>query len=84
MLFQFVYFFFDFFFGNRKAFIGKNEKNRVLGYSGFFFSPEHTLPPPSSLPWKGFSSLWPILFLSLSPTQGNDIFELARSSLRLK
>ena len=43
MLFLFVYFFFDFFFGNRKAFIGKNEKNRVLGYSGFFFSRTHPL-----------------------------------------
>ena len=61
MLFLFVYIFLlIFFFGNRKAFIGKNEQNRVLGYSGFFFSRTHStpppLPPPSSLlpPRVGF------------------------------
>ena len=46
MLFLFVYFFLIFFFGNRKAFIGKNEQNRVLGYSGFFLSRTHSNPPP--------------------------------------
>ena len=51
MLFLFVYFFWGiFFFGNRKAFIGKNEQNRVLGYSGFFFSRTHSTPPPPPLP----------------------------------
>ena len=54
MLFLFVYFFFDFFFGNRKAFIGKNEQNRVLGYSGFFFSRTHSTPPPLLPPRVGF------------------------------
>ena len=81
MLFLFVYFFF---FGNRKAFIGKNEKNRVLGYSGFFFLP-NTLPPPPPPPREGFLfTLAHSLSLALSPTQVSDIFELARSSLRLK
>ena len=35
MLFLFVHFFLIFFFGNGKAFIGKNEKNRLLGYPRF-------------------------------------------------
>ena len=43
-------FLFVFFFGNRKAFIGKNEKDSVLGYSGFFFSRTHSTPPPPLLP----------------------------------
>ena len=39
-----------YFFGNRKAFMGKNEKNRALGYSGFFSSPTHSPPPPPHPP----------------------------------